>query len=384
MRIPIVAPRRIRVVAAGLALIVASIAPASVLAVSPTNDNLATATVVGAFPFADTADISAATSEPGEPFGCASSGRTVWYTISPAASGSVTASAATSTFEDAMLNVYTASAPFGMGDLTVVACGTYSHNPAVFAVHAGLTYYIQASDYYSGGGTLNITFTFEPPVPNDSFADAVPIGAIPFSDTTTNTAATSEAGEPHCGYGLPWGSVWYKFVPTESGSVTATTSGSWLVFSGSIFTTLGAYQGSSVDALTALACRSGPSILTLEVDAGSTYYFQAAGTSGPGTVTFRLETSPSPIADFYWNPSSPSTFDTVYFNDYSVDPGNAGFQTAHWEFGAGATADGLSASHQFANDGDYTVSMTTTTVRGDRPASARSSACEPTTSGSPS
>src|SRR6266566_936424 len=62
------------------------------------NDAFASATVIGALPFSDVVDISAASMEAGEPpsscSGGASSHRTVWYAFSPAVSAVVTASVA--------------------------------------------------------------------------------------------------------------------------------------------------------------------------------------------------------------------------------------------------------------------------------------------------
>src|SRR5690242_7105307 len=59
--------------------------------VAPSNDNFGNATVIAALPFSDSVDITDATVEPGEqPPSCAfgsSSGKTVWYTFTPAATG---------------------------------------------------------------------------------------------------------------------------------------------------------------------------------------------------------------------------------------------------------------------------------------------------------
>jgi hypothetical protein len=348
--------RRTIIAAVLFALVAGSIGAPAAFASAPTNDNFADATIVGAFPFSDSVDITQATSEPGESTGCAGSGRTVWYTFTAAASGVVTVNPAASTFFDAMVNVYSSSGAPSLGSLTLIACNS-SNSAASFAAEAGATYYVQASDYYTGGGVLNISFSFAPPPPNDDFANAAVIGSLPYSDTTDNSAATSEAGEPSCGYGLSNGSVWYAYTPATSGAVTASITASF-------FATVGVYEGSSLGSLTQIACTLGPPTLGLQLVAGTTYYFQVAGVGGTGPITFQVATPGPPVADFGWSPTNPSTFDLVSFYDNSSDPGYIGFGHAHWSFGDGASAEGNPVTHRYQTDGDYSVTITATTLDG--------------------
>jgi PKD repeat protein len=107
--------------------------------------------------------------------------------------------------------------------------------------------------------------------------------------------------------------------------------------------------------------------LTFHAEAGKTYYFQAGmenGSGYPSAMQFHVEVTPPPEANFYYNPSNPSVFDTIAFSDLSSDPGEAGFQSFTWNFGDGTIATGGSAYHQYAKDGDYAVQHSVTTVDG--------------------
>ena len=158
-----------------LVLVAAAVAvaalPAAAAAAPPGNDDFATATAVTAFPFSATADLTDATSEPGEP---ACQGppeeRTVWYAITPD--------------EDVVVRARWSSSPSpstlmvgrdteqGFGTLADVRCHAFNE-PHVFDVRAGETWYVRAALFvFSGGGSVTIDLeTVEPP-PNDDFANA--------------------------------------------------------------------------------------------------------------------------------------------------------------------------------------------------------------------
>jgi PKD repeat protein len=72
----------------------------------------------------------------------------------------------------------------------------------------------------------------------------------------------------------------------------------------------------------------------------------------------------SPVADFYWYPSDPSTYDSVQFCDNSYDPAYMGFSDFSWDFGDGTTMTGFCAWHKFAADGTYTVGHKVQTTDG--------------------
>ncbi len=105
--------------------------------------------------------------------------------------------------------------------------------------------------------------------------------------------------------------------------------------------------------------------MTIRPTAGTTYYFQALGLfSQSGPLTFNLELTPPPVANFYYYPNDPSIFDNVQFSDASYDPGNLGIQSWARNLGDGTTANGCCPSHQYAKDADYTVQLKLTTTDG--------------------
>ena len=127
----------------------------------------------------------------------------------------------------------------------------------------------------------------------DSFADGSAICQLAGAGTRTgsNSGATGEAGEPnHAGVSLPLNSVWYRFTAASSGSVKLDTCG------GTNFdTTLAAYTGSSVNALTQVAANDNAcgtrSRITFTAVAGTTYHVALDGKGaavGSFTLSFRV------------------------------------------------------------------------------------------------
>jgi hypothetical protein len=110
------------------------------------------------------------------------------------------------------------------------------------------------------------------------FADAQLISGTAGSATAVTTGATHETGEPYNG-GIQGGhSTWFRWTPTVSGTATVDTLGS------NFDTTLGAYTGSTVAALTARAANDDAnggttSSISFLVTAGTTYSFSVDGYS---------------------------------------------------------------------------------------------------------
>jgi PKD repeat protein len=211
-------------------------------------------------------------------------------------------------------------------------------------------------------GVLELRLELVPPPPNDLFVNATAIGALPFSDTTDLTAASVEAGEPSPSCAAPFGGVtgsaWYRFTPAETGSLSASAFGGFS-------TVVAAYSGTSVSALTEVGCGVFGNRSTFHAVANTTYYFQVGGLFGQtGSLGFRLEVPPPPVANFFFFPFDASVFDVVQFFDQSFDPGGVGFAPQAWTFGDGKTGTGGNPTHRYAADGDYTVQLTATTLDG--------------------
>ena len=352
-----------RITIAVLAGMVALLLPGTAAAVPPANDDFANATVIdpSSLPYSNSVTNTEATTEPGEPLQCIvpSPERTVWYSITPTADMVLRADTSGSNFSS-FLEVFQSSGS-GFGGLSGLQCQFFG-SPLVFSASAGTTYYFQAAAFpFSGGGNLQFHLQEIPPPPNDDFADATVVPSLPYNNTVDTTGADTETGEPtpSCGFGnLPSASVWYSFTPSVSGSVSARASGGFS-------TVLAAYTGSGLGSLNEVRCRNFSGLLTMHVDAGTTYYFQAGGMfGGRGNLQFNIGVTPPPVAGISLFPGDPSIFDNVQFFSSSFDPGEVGIESMAWTFGDGGTATGCCPTHRYAADRNYTVGLTVTTFDG--------------------
>jgi hypothetical protein len=344
----------------GLALI----GPALANAAPPANDAFAAAKVVApaALPYSDAVAVDEAGTESGEPAACYGIPKSVWYRITPTASGVLKADLGASTFGERVVNVYRQNGS-GLGGLSSVAClGPFGQSALTFPVTAGVTYYLQAGSYYPfTSGTLALTLNAVPPPANDSFAAAQPVNAIPYHTTIDTTGATVENGEPVPTCAGSSGSAWYAFTSPAAGSYTLSSTG--------YQTTMTAYTGNSLASLQQVACQNGTP-LTFHADAGTTVYLRVSGGAfpggSPGPIQLTLDATPPPVAQFFFFPNPPSAFDNVQFFDQTFDPVNAGIASETWEFGDGATSTvvGCCLSHRYGADGTYHARLTVVTRDG--------------------
>jgi PKD repeat protein len=340
-------------------------APAIANAAPPANDAFATALTVdpALLPFDAVVPIDEATVEGGEPVGCYGVQKSVWYRITPSSSGTLEADVDPS-LPDRVINVYRQGGS-GIGGLSLLACiGPYTEITTAFEVTAGVTYYIQAGGNSPfGTGTLAFSLRSVPPPSNDDFTAAESIATVPHHATVDLTAATVENGEqtPSCAGGAS-GSAWYAFTPA--------TTGSYTLGSANPFTILAAYTGGALASLQQVGCQNGSS-LTFHADAGTTTYLRVSSNGFPGlppgvSIQLILEMTPAPVAQFVFDPPAPSVFDTVSFFSQTYDPAGIGVQSLTWDYGDGATATGgcCVASHRYAADGTYHVTLTVVTLDG--------------------
>ena len=331
-------------------------------AAPPSNDNFANATVITSVPFADTVDITEATTEPGEPIANPGEvGRTVWYSFTPSADGVAQIGPPFSPPSPSpptqcdlrsyrFLVVYRADSDGFVGLVPIAGSQWSSARVYTVQVQAGTNYYIQGGQTWAlncGQNTFSLSVNVAPRPRNDNFADAITFTTVPLSDSRDLTGATVEPGEPTACNASITGSVWYAFTPMTSGS-----------YGGFGITGINVYTGTSLADLTSVACPDWPG-LYFYADAGTTYYLQYYGGG------MRIDVVPPPLVGFTYSPDVPSIYDDVSFR-YDTggywDPTVTGYA---WDFGDGATATGSPTFHRFTTDGDYAVTLTVS-ARGGR------------------
>jgi hypothetical protein len=257
------------------------------LAAPPANDDFDTATSITSLPYSVSTNTLGATAAPDDP-ACFGGAATVWFAFTAPETMLIDADTNYSGY-DTTLGVYTGA----RGNLSEVACNDDYFNVFSF-VHfeatAGETYYFMIGALGGGyGGPLHFSVRTVPyPPANDTIDGATPI-SIPFDDWIDTAGATASPDEPVCyDYG---GTVWYSFVPAESGYLNA-----WLDnYMGPA--ALSVYEGYP-NASTSLGCVNAyyGEMLHFAASAGQTYYVMVTniwGFSG-GSMKLNLEAPPPP------------------------------------------------------------------------------------------
>lgn len=197
---------------------------------------------------------------------------------------------------------------------------------------------------------------------NDNFADAIQIASVPYNNVDNDTSgATFETDEPYpsCGYGYSLKTAWFAYTPSTNVHVTASVSYN------NFQTLLAVYTGSSLNSLSQIGCSYWYNNTTFQAEAGVTYYFQVSGLYGDeGIIPFSLQFTPPPQVSINYSPDDPSIFDNVSFYANIYDPAGIYGNTFNWAISDGTTSDQGSFYHQFAADGDYSVSLMYTTDDG--------------------
>lgn len=342
---------------------VAFAAPGVAEAAPPANDAFVAATAIASLPASDTVDLTEATLEGGEPSGgCWPQSRTAWYVIQPSAD--VVVRITTSGFFDRVVNLYRDNGS-GIGGLGFMGCA-YPWSEIVGSLRGGATYYVQVgAPTWSGAGNAMVQLSaIDPPV-NDDFANAKTAGSLPYSDTVDMRAATVESGEPTQPAGVFQsftGTSWYAFTPSQSGSLMVTRIG--CCANGH---NVAIYTGGAVDALTPVAAlRPWEGRAIFAASAGTTYMIQNGLNGFPygSALGIQLQQTPLPSVSSFSYPYDPSIYDTINFSSSAYDPAGVGIESFAWDFGDGSGATDPYASHRYAADGDYSVTLTVTTPDG--------------------
>ncbi len=223
-----------------------------------------------------------ATTEPGEPANAGVvGGKSVWWSWTAPASGSVNISTAGSSF-DTTLGVYTGSS---VNALTVKASNddessSIHTSRVIFAAVAGVTYQISVDGYRAASGNVAILVALLAPPINDNFLNRTVVSGPSVTAYGVNLSATSETGEPNHAGVIGGRSVWWSWMAPTSGTITISTAGS------NFDTTLGVYTGSSLTGLTSVASNDDESAslrtsrVRFSVVAGRTYQIAVDGYNG--------------------------------------------------------------------------------------------------------
>jgi PKD repeat protein len=335
-----------------LAFVVSSVSPA--IAAPPENDNIGSAVVIDSLPYQAVQDTSEATWADGFDPSCLG-GVTVWYTFTPTSEIGLDINTFGSDY-NTTLGVFWGNpsnpqmSSFGCTD------GLGGQTQITFGAPAGLKLYIGVGAHQPLGGNLVLSVTQIPPPANDDFANAKAIAALPFSETLDLSGATRDPGQPSTGCSRSLShSVWYAFTPANNAPVTATL----------VDGVVGVFRGTSIADLAQVACSEPGLPLTLQLVGDTAYYFAVSDDNATGgVVTFKRTPIPSPVADFHYDPPDPNRVSTISFTDDSIDPAGQTFVSTLWYFGDGTSASGCCPNHQYAEDGDYAVTLTVTTTDG--------------------
>ena len=233
------------------------------------NDLLENAITIPAVPYSNTQDVFGATITTNDPkattIDCISHidhdvnrVNTVWYQYSASVTQTLLIDTRDSDYQTFV----------ELPDLGI--CG---YGSRTFHAQAGTTYRIKVAYVNFAPSPMPLPqstllrFILRPTIANDVQADAISINTIPFTYTENVTDATVDAGEPSnydCGNRSQ--SVWFKYVPTTNRTVLIDTSGS------NYNTVIALYSGSTAFGCAPISTDPQQSIITLNAQAGYTYY----------------------------------------------------------------------------------------------------------------
>lgn len=279
------------------------------------NDNFANAEIISSLPINITVDNTNASFESGEPQGCSSVFRSVWYAFTPSENMTLRVDMAGSVISG-NISILLASGP-EISDLTFVACASSGNSPN-FQVEAGRTYYLRVDSSFGQPGSLQVNLQQITPPSNDNFANAEVITSLPFNVTIDNTNATTEPNEPMLGCSFLFRNIWYTFTPSENMAVQVDMMGS--AVGGTVNILLA--SGPAFSDLTSVACASTGNSINYNFEAGKTYYLQVDSFGQPGSLQVNLQRITPPAND---NFIDAALISSLPFN-VTVDNTNATFE----------------------------------------------------------
>jgi hypothetical protein len=333
------------VIAAALML-----ASPSTAAAPPSNDAFGSASLIGAVPFSDSANLEDASVEPGEQHFCNFKTRSIWYRIDGSIRQPVTITVSGA--------VGTLLRDFGGGSVGNLGFDGCLFGSTTVLLQPFGTYYVQVSDSGFGSTPIQVDVAAVDPPPNDAFADSKVVSAVPYSDVVPMLAATVESDEPPATASF-LGTAWWGY--------QAAASGPLLVQVSNCCGEARVYTGDSLASLEEVPGTSSFGRRIFQAEAGTTYRFQVGHTGNvccAGLLGLSISEAPGISTAVMYHPFDPSSFDTLGFSAHVFDPAAFPTESVHWGFGDGGTAEGHGVTHRYLADGDYVVTMTARTSDG--------------------
>jgi PKD repeat protein len=212
----------------------------------------------------------------------------------------------------------------------------------------------------TGFGLVHAGAALAATAPNDNFANATVISALPFSDVVDNTSATTEPGEPtgQC-FENPQQTVWYSITPASNMTIGVDMSGSTFfdtVFD--VYTQLGSGLAGLSSPITCASLDNPTTSARFQASANTTYYIQAGSSccTRGGSLHLNVSEILPPADDNFADATviSPSQFpftDTEDATAATTQPGepSCGQAPNSWWYSFTPT----SAESLTASDGDF-------------------------------
>jgi hypothetical protein len=344
------------------ATVIALLAPGIAHAEAPSNDDFDHATAITAVPFTVTEDTVEATRVDDDPPACGLFSRnTVWFDYTAPQDAIVSVTLQSNEFSP-NFTAYTGA----RGQLTPVpgSCTRFTNVPHGFHVTAGTTYHFMVMAEFGFGHSFTMNLENVPPSPNDDFAAAVPVTAVPsqFSVDLSRAGAEPNEPSPSCGADTTQ-SVWFVYRPQVTQFVSAAEQ-----FSFESPSTITTYRGTALANLSEVDCARG-SAAVFHALAGETYYLRVANVPDSAT-TFDLffGVAPPITPSVFWNPNPGNVFNDVFFQVFPGDQLGRFLVSGQLSFGDGATVPITDAfpefQHRYARDGTYQLVVTGSTSDG--------------------
>jgi len=252
--------------------------------VNPGNDHFADRDLLSGNSLTVNSNNEDATGETGEPnhAGISSPLNSLWWEWTASGPGELTVNTFGSNY-DTSLAVYTGSTLAGLSTVASNDDSGSVQSEVAFRVESAGTYVIAVDGFSSATGDITLNLDFQPDEltapANDNFASRELLTGFTDSASGSTEFATGETNEPnHADISIPFNSVWYEYVPTESGTLTVDTFGS------SYDTSLAIYTGTTLGSLVEVNSNddsgSLQSMVEIDVFAGQAYKIAVDGYSG--------------------------------------------------------------------------------------------------------